>query len=94
MQRMTAAMMIALAPCLFVTSNRAATPQPHSAFSIVLRIADSSPQSGGSVVTIKFGAVESTVLSSVDDSGTDLSNCIETWREEARDALFKRLRMA
>jgi hypothetical protein len=95
MQRMMAVTLIALMPCLFVAEDRAASPQAAAQFSIVLGVHKPSLPSGGDwVVIVTIGAVEKWELSKEMKDERGIDRTFERWREEARDALFKRLRMA
>jgi hypothetical protein len=94
MRRTIALVMIALS-CALLTDDRAIAPGAPSILSVVLRVADPAMLVHGDyIVSIRIGPRGPAASSTGHRGELNLSQCFEQWREAARDALFKQLRMA
>lgn len=94
MRRTIALVLIALS-CALLTDDRAIACGAPSTLSVVLRVADPATLVYGDyIVSIRIGPGGPALPSTGHRGELSISQCFEQWREAARDALFKELRMA
>ncbi len=95
MQRITAALMIAMGSCFLVANNRTDESRPASGISIEARVG--RPIAGGRsglILTVKIGPHKAETFSVEEIGLTGLALDLDSWRETAEDALRKGLHMA
>lgn len=95
MQRVTAAMIVALALCSLPTSHRSAHRPPRSTLSLELSLLDPAIENGaGAAVILKIGINEREPSSFGSQSFADLTQYFESLRESVMELLFKSRHLA
>lgn len=95
MQRMKAAMIIALTCCFLLANDLATARQPSSTFNLEFRMADPEVQSRSDVVVIvRIGMHGMRRLPTAQWDLADTTQYLGSWRETLMDLVFKKLHMA
>lgn len=95
MQRRTTAIVLALLLCLFSTAHNTIAQQPSVTFRLELTVTGPQAHSGPNVlVIVKFESSRVVTFLTQQLGLDDLSQAVESWRDEAMDILCKKLHMA
>lgn len=95
MQRMKAAMIIALACCFLLANDLAMTRRPSSNFSLELRVTNPEVRSrSGVVLIVRIGIDGMRTLPTAEWDSADMAQDFEFWRQTFMEMLFKSLHMA